>query len=81
MTALSLTLKWRDLVVMGLHVSNMFVNREASPIEATETLGKGITRPGFGPQVELQMLVLFLKIMARMTSLHRSFSKLRRTFL
>ena len=54
MNALSLTLKWRDLVVMGLYVGNMFVNREASPIEATETahgmsLGKGITRPGFGP--------------------------------
>ena len=54
MNALSLTLKWSDLVAMGLHVGNMFVNREASHIEAAETahvmsLGKGITRPGFGP--------------------------------
>ena len=70
MNALSLTLKWRDLVAIGLHVCNMFVNREASPIEAAETahvmsLGKGITRPGFCPQVELQMLVLFLKIMTK----------------
>ena len=70
MNALSLTLKWRDLVAIGLHVGNMFVNREASPIEAVETahvmsLGKGITRPGFDPQVELQMLVLFLKIMTK----------------
>ena len=50
MNALSLTLKRRDLVAMGLHVGNMFVKREASPIEVTETahvmsLGKGITRP------------------------------------
>ena len=54
MNALSLTLKWPDLVAMGLHVGNMFVNREASPIEAAETahvmsLGKGIARPGFTP--------------------------------
>ena len=54
MNALSLTLKWRDLVAIGLHVGNMFVNRETSPIEAAETahvmsLGKGITRPGFPP--------------------------------
>ena len=33
MNALSLTLKWRDLVAMGLHVGNMFVNRETSPIK------------------------------------------------
>ena len=51
MNALSSTLKWRDLVAMGILVGNMFVNREASPIEAAETahgmsLGKGITRPG-----------------------------------
>ena len=63
-------MKWRDLVAMGLHVGNMFVNKEASPIEASETthvmsLGKGMTRPGFGPQVEHQVLVLFLKIMAK----------------
>ena len=37
MNALSSTLKWRDLVAMGLHVCNMFVNREASLIEAAET--------------------------------------------
>ena len=48
MNSLSSTLKWCDLVVMGLHVGNMFVNREASSIEAAETahvmsLGKGIT--------------------------------------
>ena len=54
MNALSLTLKWRDLVVMGLHVGNMFVNREVSPIEASQTahvmsLGKGIYRPVFPP--------------------------------
>ena len=72
MKVLSSTLKWCDLVAMGLHVDNMFVNREASPIEAAETphvmsLGKVITRPGFGwpPQVELHMLVLFLKIMTK----------------
>ena len=46
MNALSLTLKWRDLVAMSLHVGNMFVNREASPIEVAEaahvmSLGKG----------------------------------------
>ena len=34
MNDLSSTLKWRDLVAMGLHVGNMFVNMEASPIEA-----------------------------------------------
>ena len=67
MNTLSSKLKWRDLVAMGLYVGNMLVNMEASPIEATETahvmsLVKGITRPGFGPQVELQMLMLFLKI-------------------
>ena len=50
MYALSSLLTWRDLVAMGLHVGSMFVNREASHIEATETahvmsLGKGITRP------------------------------------
>ena len=55
---------------MGLHVCNIFVNREASSIEAVETangmsVGKGITIPGFGLQVELQMLVLFLKFMAK----------------
>ena len=54
MNSLSLTLKWRDLAAMGLHVGNMFVNREALHIEAAETahvmsLGKGITRPGFAP--------------------------------
>ena len=70
MNALSSTLKWRDLVAMGIHVGNSFVKREASRIEAAETahvmsLGKGITRPGFGPHVKLQMLVLFLKIMAK----------------
>ena len=70
MNALSSTLKWRDIVAMGLHVGNMFVNREAYPIETTETahvmsLGNGITKQGFGPQVELQMLVLFLKTMAK----------------
>ena len=52
--ALSLTLKWRDLVTMNLHIGNMFVNREALHMEAAETahvmsLEKGITRPGFGP--------------------------------
>ena len=70
MNALSLTRKWRDILAIGLHVGNLFVNREASRIEAEETahvmsLGKGITRPGFPPQVELPMLVLFLKIMAK----------------
>ena len=70
MIALALILKWRELVAMCLHVGNMLVNREASPIEAAETAhvmspGKGITRTGFPPQVELQMLVLFLKIMAK----------------
>ena len=54
MNGLSLTLKWRDLVAIGLHVGNMFVNREALPIDAAETayvmfLGKGITRPCFVP--------------------------------
>ena len=54
MNALSLALKWCDLVSMGLHVDNMFVNREASPIGAAETahvlsLGREITRPGFDP--------------------------------
>ena len=43
-------IKWRDLVAMGILVGNMFVNMEASPIEAAETahgmsLGKDITRP------------------------------------
>ena len=70
MNALSSTLKWSDLVAMSLHVGNMLVNREASPIEATESanvmsLGKGSTSPGFAPQVELQMWVLFLKILAK----------------
>ena len=56
MNALSSTLKRRYLVMVtvGLHVGNMFANREASPIEATETvhvmsLGIRITRPGFDP--------------------------------
>ena len=53
MDALSSTLKWSALIAMGLHIGNMFVNREASPIEVAETahvmpLGTGITRPGFG---------------------------------
>ena len=71
MNALSLTLKWRDLVAMGLHVGNMFVNREASPIEAAETahvmsLGKeSLDKALAPPQVELQILVLFLKIMTK----------------
>ena len=55
---------------MGLHVGNLFANMEASPIETAETahvmlLGKGITRLGLDPQVKHQMLVLFLKIMAK----------------
>ena len=70
MNALSSTLKWCDLVAIGLHVVNMYINREASPIEVAETAHvisrrKGITRPGSPPHVELQMLVLFLKIMAK----------------
>ena len=71
MNALSLTLKWRDLVAIGLHVGNMFVNREASLIEAAETAHmlchweKGSLDQAFAPQVELQMLVLFLKIMTK----------------
>ena len=64
MNALSLTLKWRDLVAMGLHIGNMFVNREASPIEAAETahvmsLGKGITRPGFPPRLNFRCWCCF----------------------
>ena len=70
MNALSLTLKWRELVAMGLHVGNMFVNREASPIEAAETRmlchwKKGSLDQALAPQVELQILVLFLEIMTK----------------
>ena len=72
MTALSSTLKWRDLVAMGLHVGNIFLNREASPIEVVET----------AHVISLQTLVLFLKIMTKNDiTIHIYLSKLRRSFL
>ena len=74
-------------VAMGLHVDNMFVNMEATPIKAAETtahvmsLGKEITRTDFATQVELQMLVMFPKTMAKNEITTQIFQQTEANFL